>query len=154
MQREATGRGKCLRHKDTQAIQKTAIGLGGAWNANDMDAYASYLTEDCGWVNIVGMHWCGKAAVMKAHTVYLSTMFLGVQQEILESEISEIASDVALVVLTIRMGEFTTPDGRLEKDMQDRMTFVMVKQPDERWLIRAAHNTTIHPLAAKHDPTK
>ena len=87
MQREATGRGKCLRHKDTQAIQKTAIGLGGAWNANDMDAYASYLTEDCGWVNIVGMHWCGKAAVMKAHTVYLSTMFLGVQQEILESEI-------------------------------------------------------------------
>jgi uncharacterized protein (TIGR02246 family) len=119
-----------------------------------MDAYASYLTEDCGWVNIVGMHWCGKAAVMKAHTVYLSTMFLGVQQEILESEISEIASDVALVVLTIRMGEFTTPDGRLEKDMHDRMTFVVVKQPDERWLIRAAHNTTIHPLAAKHDPTK
>ena len=91
--------------------------LGDAWNANDMKAYASCLTEDCDWMNIVGMHWRGKAAVMKAHTVYLSTMFLGVQLEILESEIAEIAPDVALVVVTIRMGDFTTPDGRLEKNI-------------------------------------
>ncbi len=59
---------------------------------------------------------------MKAHTAYLSTMFLRVRQETLESEISEIAPNVALVVLTIRMGDFTTPDGRLEKDMHDRIT--------------------------------
>lgn len=143
-----------LTEKDTQAIQKTVTGVGDAWNANDMNAFASYLTEDCDWVNIVGMHWRGKAAVMKAHTVYLSTMFLGVRQETLESEIAEIAPNVALIVLTIRMGDFTTPDGRLEKDMLDRMSYVVVRQPDESWLIRAAHNTTIHPLAAKHDPTK
>lgn len=139
---------------DTQAIQQTVTGLGEAWNTNDMNAYASFLTEDCDWINIVGMHWRGKAAVMKAHTVYLSTMFFGVRQETLESEISEITPGVALVVLTIRMGDFTTPDGRLEKDMHDRMSYVVVRQTDERWLVRAAHNTTIHPLAAKHDPTK
>jgi uncharacterized protein (TIGR02246 family) len=142
-----------LTTKNTQAIQEAVTTLGDAWNANDMKAYASCLTEDCDWINIVGMHWRGKASVMKAHTVYLSTMFLGVQLEILESEIAEIAPDVALVVVTIRMGDFTTPDGRLEKNMQDRMTYVMVKQPDESWLIRAAHNTTINPLATKHDPT-
>ncbi len=33
------------REKETQAIQRTVRGLGEAWNANDMDAYASYLTE-------------------------------------------------------------------------------------------------------------
>ncbi len=143
-----------LTAKDTEAIQKTVTGLCEAWNTNDMNAYASHLTEDCDWINIVGTHWRGKADVMKAHTVYLSTMFLGVRQEILESEIAGIEPNVALVVLTIKMGDFTTPDGRLEKDMHDRMSYVIVKQPDERWLIRAAHNTTIHPLAGKHDPTK
>ncbi len=143
-----------LTEKDTHTIQKTVAGLTHTWNANDVNAYASFLTDNCDWINIVDMHWRGKAAVVKAHTVYLSTMFLGVRQETLESEISEIAPDVALVVLTIRMGDFTTPDGRLEKDMHDRMSYVLVKQPDEKWLIRAAHNTTIHPLVAKHDPTK
>jgi hypothetical protein len=53
-----------------------------------MKAYASLLAEDCDWVNIVGMHWHSKQTVMKAHTVYLSTMFLGVRPETLESEIS------------------------------------------------------------------
>ncbi len=143
-----------LTEVDIRSIQKTVTGLGEAWNANDMKAYASYLTEDCDWINIVGMHWRGKAAVMKAHSVYLSTMFLGVRQDTLECEIFEIAPNVALVVLTVRMGDFTTPDGRLEKDMHDRMSYVLVRQPDASWLIRAAHNTTIHPLAAKHDPTK
>ncbi len=143
-----------LTANDTAAIQKTITALGDAWNANDMKAFASCVKDDCDWINIVGMHWRGKAAVMKAHTVYLSTMFLGVQQETLESEIAEIAPGVALVVLTIRVGDFTTPDGRLEKNMQDRMSYVMVRQPDESWLIRAAHNTTINPMAAKFDPTK
>ncbi len=68
-----------LSTEDAQAIQKTVAGITDAWNRNDMQAYASFLTGDCEWINIVGMHWRGKAAVMKAHTVYLSTMFLGVQ---------------------------------------------------------------------------
>ncbi len=143
-----------LSAEDTKAIQETVNGITDAWNRNDMQAYASLLTEDCEWINIVGMRWRGKAAVMKAHTVYLSTMFLGVQQEMLESDIAEIAPGVALVVLTLRMGDFTTPDGRLEKDMHDRMSYVLLKQSDGSWLIRIAHNTTIHPLAAQHDPTK
>lgn len=143
-----------LSTEDAQAIQKTVAGITDAWNRNDMQTYASFLTGDCEWINIVGMHWRGKAAVMKAHTVYLSTMFLGVQQETLESDFTEIAPNVALVVLTIKMGDFTTPDGRLEKDMHDRMSYVLLKQADGSWLIRVAHNTTIHPVAARHDPTK
>ncbi len=143
-----------LSTEETQAIQKTITGLADAWNRNDMTAYASFLTEDCDWVNIVGMHWQGKQAVMKAHTVYLSTMFLGVAQETLESSIAEIAPNVALVVLTIKMGDFTDPTGKVEKEMHDRMTYVVVKQSDERWLIRAARNTTINPIATRFDPTK
>ncbi len=46
MQGEGTGE-RMLTAKDTQAIQKTVTGLGDAWNANDMNAYASFLTEDC-----------------------------------------------------------------------------------------------------------
>ncbi len=140
--------------QDTQAIQKTVTGLFDAWNRNDMKAYASFLTEDCDWINIVGMHWRGRQAVMKAHTAYLSMMFLGVKQQTLESTIDEITPNVALVILTQRMDDFTIPAGKLEKDMHDRMSLVMVKQPDGRWFIRIGHNTTIDPAAAPFDPTK
>lgn len=143
-----------LSAEETEAIQKVIDGIGDAWNRNDMPAYASFLTEDCGWINIVGMHWRGKPAVMKAHEAYHATMFKGVQQHVLESEITEIAPGVAHVVLTIKMDDFTTPDGRLEQNMHDRMSWVLLRQPNAIWLIRAAHNTTINPLAAQHDPAK
>lgn len=149
-----SGDHRMLSPEETTAIRSTVTGLNAAWNTNDMNAYASFLTEDCDWINIVGMYWHGKAAVIKAHTVYLSTMFKGVQQQVLDPEISPIAPGVALVVFTLKMGDFTDPTGKVEKDMHDRMSFVMVKQTDGRWLIRAAHNTTINPIAAQFDPAK
>jgi len=41
-----------------------------AWNASDMTAMWRLATDDVHWVNVVGMHWRGKAEVQKAHQVY------------------------------------------------------------------------------------
>lgn len=139
---------------ESQEINATLHRLDEAWNHNDMPAYAAQLTEDCNWVNIVGMHWGGKPAVMKAHTAYLNTMFKGVQQYPVSTKISYIAPGVAMAVRTFRMGDFTDPTGKVEKDMHDCMTLVLVKQSDGHWLIRAAHNTTINQMAQQFDPAK
>ncbi len=34
------------------------------------------------------------------------------------------------------------------------MTYVIAKQADENWIIRAADNTVINPMNAKLDPAK
>jgi uncharacterized protein (TIGR02246 family) len=45
------------------------------WNRHDMKAWAERLTDEADWINIVGMHWRGKAAVLKAHEVFHRTIF-------------------------------------------------------------------------------
>lgn len=44
-----------------------------AWNASDMDAMAQLYTDDVHWVNIVGMHWQGKAQVDRGVASELSS---------------------------------------------------------------------------------
>ena len=47
-----------------------------AWNRHDMKAWTERLTDEADWVNIVGMHWRGKAAVLKAHEVIHRKYFI------------------------------------------------------------------------------
>lgn len=46
-----------------------------AWNASDITAMWRLATDDVHWVNVVGMHWRGKAEVQKAHQVCFDLMF-------------------------------------------------------------------------------
>jgi uncharacterized protein (TIGR02246 family) len=48
-----------------------------AWNAADMPAMWQLATDDVHWVNVVGMHWRGKAEVQKAHKVLFDRLFKG-----------------------------------------------------------------------------
>ncbi len=57
---------------------KTVLdGWEAAWNASDMTAMWQLATDDVHWVNVVGMHWRGKAEVQKAHQVYFDLLFKG-----------------------------------------------------------------------------
>ena len=139
--------------KDKDAVEKTLAGFTAVWNGHDMDAMAELVTEDCDWVNVVGMHWKGKAAVLKAHKAFHAGIFRDVSLHEIDRQITEIAPGVALAITTSRLDDYTTPDGRRIVDPRGRTTWVLVKQQD-RWLVRSAHNTNIDPEAAKHDPTK
>jgi len=138
---------------DKNAVAKTLDGFAHEWNRHDMDAMAELVTEDCDWVNVVGMHWKGKAAVLKAHKAFHAGMLRDVSLHEIDRQITEIAPGVALALATSRLDDYTTPDGRRIVDPRSRTTWVLVKQ-EGRWLVRSAHNTTIDPVAAKHDPAK
>ena len=60
---------------DQEEIRTVALGFFEAWNRHDMKAFAALFTDDADRINIVGMHWRGKDAVLKAHEVFHRTIF-------------------------------------------------------------------------------
>jgi SnoaL-like domain len=61
---------------DEDAIRTAVEEYGAAWNRHDMAALAELFTDDADWVNIVGMHWPGKAAVGTGHEAFHRTFLL------------------------------------------------------------------------------
>lgn len=123
-----------------------------AWNASDMDAMFALFRADAHWVNIVGMHWKGRAEVEHAHQVYFDLMFKGVHQslEAIES-IVPIAGGAVSVVARWSLGAFRTPDGHLNPPSRDRMSLVLAPDAD-RFVIVHGANITIVEEAQRFDP--
>ncbi len=51
-----------------------------------------------------------------------------------------VTSDVGVAVVTLKMGEFTTPDGEVRAETQDKLSLIFVKREGE-WQITYGHNT-------------
>jgi uncharacterized protein (TIGR02246 family) len=105
-----------------------------AWNHHDMKAFAELITDDADWIDIVGMHWREKAAVVKAHEVFHRTIFQNTEMTPTDVGIRAATSDVAVAVVALKAGDFT----------QDRLSLILVKceggwrsrMVTIRWLIR------------------
>ncbi|MEI6432240.1 MAG: SgcJ/EcaC family oxidoreductase [bacterium] len=138
---------------EERAIRETVREVEATWNRHDMEAYASLLTEDADWVNIVGMWWRGKADVYKAHKAFHQTIFRNVSLHFDQVEVRGLAQDVAVAVCTLRQDGFTTPTGNVRPESQARLSLIL-RKTGERWLICHAHNTTIDMEAAKSNPIR
>ena len=115
-----------------------------AWNKHDMAAFVADTMPDVDWINVVGMHWKGREAVMKAHAVLHKGMFAN--SRMLPPEITmmrEIAPDVIVETHVNRIeGVGALPSGAPYPDSGNLITLVFVKTP-VGWRIAHAHNTTI-----------
>lgn len=87
-----------LSAEDKSEVAAVVQGFDDAWAKRDMAAFRSLLTEDCDWVNIVGMHWHGRDEVTEMHSVLLEGRYKGVNVHTLSHGESEIAPGVVLVV--------------------------------------------------------
>lgn len=123
-----------------------------AWNASDMDAMARLYASDVHWVNIVGMHWQGKAQVDHAHRMYFDQMFNGVPLG-LEAIESVVALPGGALVAVIRwtVGAFKTPFGQQVPPSRDRMSLVLISKGDEL-VIAHGSNVQIDEMAQRTDP--
>jgi uncharacterized protein (TIGR02246 family) len=138
---------------DQEGIQTTLDAFGSTLTKMDFDTFGTLFTDDADFVNVVGMHWAGKAQIVKAHRIVFTTRYRGTPQHFLEKSEATLAPGLVLVVGTIKMDDYTAQDGKAMTDNQFRMTLVM-KKVGERWLIRSAENTVIDLVAAPHDPGK
>lgn len=137
--------------EDEQAIRKIIGGIEQSWNFHDMKAYGKLFREDAHWVNVVGMHWRGRDAVMSAHAAYHATIFKNHQLKTDAVEIRSIGDGYAIAVVTTTNDAFTTPDGITVPQRQDRLSYVLAKDADG-WKIVHGHNVPVDANAAEHDP--
>ncbi len=138
---------------DEQAIRAVLREYGACWNQHDMVSMAELFADDCHWVNIVGMHWPGKTAVVTGHEAIHRTFFRTTDIELADVEIRTIAPDVAAAVILLKVGPFAPPDGIPRPESKDRLSLVLTKR-DGRWRIAHGHNTVIDPAAQPFDPVK
>ena len=89
---------------DEESIRAVVTAYCDAWNRHDMEALAELFTDDAQWVNIVGMHWPGRTAIVAAHNAYHRTFFKTTEIEAAEIEIGKIAPGVATAVVLLKVG--------------------------------------------------
>jgi uncharacterized protein (TIGR02246 family) len=140
-----------LSTEDDQAIRKVIAGTVEALNAHEMKAFVKLFREDAEWINIVGMHWHGRDAVLAAHTAFLDTVFKDNRIKIDAIETRSLGNGCATAVATMTHGAFTAPSGKLFPESQNRVTHVLMKGSDG-WKIVHGHNVQVDAEAAKHDP--
>jgi uncharacterized protein (TIGR02246 family) len=145
------GQAPAVSNDDEQAIRKIIAGIEQSWNSHDMKAYGKLFREDAHWINVVGMHWRGRDAVMAAHAAYHATIFKNHQLKTDDVEIRSIGDGYAIAVVTTTNDAFTTPDGATVPKRQNRQTYVLAKDA-EGWKIVHGHNVAVDANAAEQDP--
>lgn len=139
---------------DPTAVRAWLDNCAASWAAGDADRMFEMATDDVEWVNIVGMHWRGKADVVSAHRLYLNTMFRGVPLTLRVVEtIRSVGPDVVIAVVRWSVGQFSPPDGSVVPAADDRMTLVFRRTADGLKLAHGA-NVQIDPVAEQFDPAR
>lgn len=133
------------------AIRKVFSDYEAAWNSHDMKALVKLFREDAEAINVVGMHWRGKAAIDKSHTVYHEILFKNHNIKTDDVQIRSLGHGHAIAVVTTTNDGFTTPDGQKMSKAQNRQTYVLTKGEDG-WKVVHFHNVRVDADAAKHDP--
>jgi uncharacterized protein (TIGR02246 family) len=136
-----------------EAVGSVVIAYCEAWNDHDMKALAELFVDDAQWINIVGMHWPDKPAVVAGHAAYHRTFFRTTGIEMADMKITEISPDVAAAVILLKVGPFTPPDGITRPSSEDRLSLILTKRSG-RWLIAHGHNTVIDHGAQRFDPVR
>jgi len=140
-----------LSKEDDEAIRKTVMNFEEAWNTHNMELLAKLFREDAEFINVVGMHWRGRDAIVRAHAVFHKVMFRDCRLKTDSIEVRPLGSDYAIAVWTSTQDSYTTPSGQVVPKGQTKLSVVQAKGADG-WKIFHAHNVRIDAQATKHDP--
>lgn len=130
---------------DETDIRGTIMTMQGEWNRHDMAAYASHMTDDVEWVNVVGAWWKGKAQLQSTLDRYHKTIF---KNRLLHDPTTlgfhEVAPDVIVATVIRATDGYTGSDGKPVPPVSDILTLTFVKHgAGGIWLIAEGHNTSI-----------
>ena len=131
------------------AIPEVLTTYEAAWNKHDLAAWAKLFTDDVDYVNRDGSIWKGNEANIAGHQAIhqmLKNQDQNMSWTVQVNQISNLSPDIALVHATWEWPCFRLPSGIKLKDFRGILTLVMV-QRENRWLIRALHNTVADPAS-------
>jgi uncharacterized protein (TIGR02246 family) len=120
--------------------------LAESWNRHDMKAYAAQFAGDADFVNVIGMHWHGRAEIEARHIAVHRTIFRNSRLQTLEHSVRFLAPGVAVAhVLWEMTGHQAVPGMNMPEIRRGILTCVF-KEEGDRWLIAASQNTDIIPV--------
>src|SRR5256885_14652623 len=94
---------------DEKAIRQIMKDQETAWNKHDMNAYMAAYRDDADAINIVGMYWRGKAAILKHLSDFHATSFKDLEETLDEVNVHAIGDGYAIAILIWKVGAFTSP---------------------------------------------
>lgn len=125
-----------------------------AWKAGDGAVLAALYSPDVHWVNIVGMHWQGRADVDYAHRALFAGPFKGVSETLEKVEsLTPLPGGGAVAVIRWAVGAYTSPAGHPIPASRTRMTLVLVPEGKD-FLIAHGANIQIVEGAQRSDPVR
>jgi uncharacterized protein (TIGR02246 family) len=140
-----------LTKMDEEGVRKTVMDYEKAWNTHDMKLLATLFRQDAEFVNVVGMHWRGRDAIVKAHAIFHEIMFKDCRFKTDSIENRPLGGDHAIAMWTATQDSYTTPSGQVVPKGQFKLSLILAKGP-EGWRIAHGHNVRIDAEAARQDP--
>ena len=140
-----------LTKEDEEGVRKTVMGFEKAWNTHDMKLLATLFLEDAEFINVVGMHWRGRDAIVKAHAIFHEILFKDCRLKTDAITLRALGSNGAIAVVTYTQDAFTTPSGQVMPKTQTKLSYVLARSGGE-WKIAHGQNVRIDAEAAQQDP--
>lgn len=136
---------------DETAIRGLLAAQAAAWNRGDAPGWTAGFTADADFVNILGMHFSGSAAIAERHDQLFRTVFQGSHLEVTVAKVRFLSASSAVVETVHRLAGYRgLPPGIVATDpsgeLRTRLKYVLVRD-GERWTIVSAQNTAIRPEA-------
>ena len=113
-----------------------------------MNAFTTAFRDDAEGINVVGMYWQGKAALLKHLTDFHATFLKNCQEYLEEVQVHSIGEGYAMAVNIWKVDASPGPGGGVIPAHRTRSTVVLAKEADG-WKIVHFHNTTIDEAALK-----
>jgi uncharacterized protein (TIGR02246 family) len=125
---------------DEQAIRTLATEFERAWNSHDMNILGSITTEDVDFVNVAGLHWKGRADVVREHAERHKVRFKNSVWTTEHVDVQFLTAAVALVHIDWQTRGDLDFELKPWPPRKGVFSWVVVKTAGQ-WRIRAVQNT-------------
>lgn len=119
------------------SIQPALDALTTAWNRGDGEAFAAACTADVDFVNLLGMHAQGRAAVAAMHDKIFKGPYLDSTLAFSVDKVRPISNDAVLAIVP---GELQIPSGPVQGVVRTVATVLFVRDGSE-WRVASFQNT-------------
>jgi uncharacterized protein (TIGR02246 family) len=130
--------------EDEEAIRQLGAAWDKAWNTHDMRALALLVSPTVDFIHVLGGWLGGREAFERYHARLHETRFKTSSTQTQGMTIKPLAQDVCVVHRNWRMTGEQGPEGSALPSRDGIITWI-VRREGAKWLIEAAHNTTIQP---------
>ena len=120
----------------TQLLQ-TIEALNAAWSRGDEKAFGAQCTDDVDFINLLGIHVRGRAAVIGMHETILKGPFAGSTLELSIESVREVANDAVIAIVP---GELEIPSGPVKGHVRTIASVLFVRE-DSGWRVASFQNT-------------